>query len=62
MVKEIDRRTLLKSLTVGALGFGSVVAFGDLIDVFAAPGGQKIALARAIILIDMSLCSGCRIC
>ena len=62
MVKEIDRRTLLKSFTVGALGLGSVVAFGDLIDVFAAPGGQKIALARAIILADMSLCSGCRIC
>jgi len=62
MVKEIDRRTLLKSLSIGALGLGSVVAFGDLVDVFAAPDGRKIALARAIILADMSLCSGCRIC
>src|SRR4030042_1726145 len=62
MVKEIDRRTLLKSLSIGALGLGSVVAFGDLVDVFALPNGRKIALARAVILAEMSRCSGCRIC
>jgi Fe-S-cluster-containing dehydrogenase component len=62
MDREIDRRTLLKTFTVGALGLGSVVAFGDLIEVFALPDGRKVALARAAILADMSLCSGCRIC
>jgi len=62
MAREVNRRTVLKSLTVSALGLGSVVAFGDLISVFALPDGQKVALARAVILADMSLCSGCRIC
>lgn len=62
MVKKVDRRTLLKSLALSALGVGSVVAFGDLIHVFALPNGRKVALARAAILADMSLCSGCRIC
>ena len=62
MAKEVDRRTMLKSLTISALGLGSVVAFGDLIQVFALPDGQKVALARAVILADMSRCSGCRIC
>jgi len=62
MNKEMDRRTLLKSLAVSTLGAGSVVAFGDVIHVFALPSGGKVALARAVILADMSLCSGCRIC
>jgi Fe-S-cluster-containing dehydrogenase component len=62
MDREINRRTLLKNLSVGALGLGTVVAFGDLVSVFAMPDGQKVALARAVILADMSRCSGCRIC
>jgi Fe-S-cluster-containing hydrogenase component 2 len=62
MDKEVDRRTVLKSLSIGALGLGSVVAFGDLTRVFASSSGKQIALARAVILADMSLCSGCRIC
>jgi len=62
MDKEIDRRTLLKGLTVGALGLGSIVAFGDLTRVFATSDGKQIALARAVILADQSRCSGCRIC
>lgn len=62
MAKEINRRTLLKSLTISTLGIGGIVAFGDVIRVFALPDGRKVALARAAILADMALCSGCRIC
>lgn len=62
MAKEVDRRTLLKGLTLSALGLGSVVAFGDLLKSFALPNGQKIALAKAAIFADKSLCSGCRVC
>jgi carbon-monoxide dehydrogenase iron sulfur subunit len=62
MAKEVDRRTLLKGLTLSALGFGSVVAFGDLLESFALPNGQKIALAKAAIFADKTLCSGCRVC
>jgi Fe-S-cluster-containing dehydrogenase component len=62
MAKELDRRTLLKGLTLSALGLGSVVAFGDLSDVLAFPNGVKVALAKAVIFADKALCSGCRIC
>ena len=62
MAKELDRRTLLKGFTFSALGFGSLVAFGDVLDSFALPNGQKIALAKAAIFADKTLCSGCRTC
>ena len=62
MAKELDRRTLLKGLTLSTLGLGSVVAFGDLLDVLAFPNGVKVALAKAVIFADKALCSGCRIC
>ena len=62
MAKELDRRTLLKGFTFSALGFGSLVAFGDVLESFALPNGQKIALAKAAIFADKTLCSGCRTC
>ena len=62
MAKDVDRRTLLKGLTLSALGFGSVVALGDLLEVLAFPNGVKVALAKAVIFADKALCSGCRIC
>ncbi len=62
MAKGVDRRTLLKGLTLSALGLGSVVAFGDLIQSLALPNGQKIALTRAAIFADKALCVGCRVC
>jgi len=62
MPKEVDRRTLLKGLTLSTLSLGSVVAFGDLLDVLAFPNGVKVALAKAVIFADKALCSGCRIC
>lgn len=62
MAKEVDRRTLLKGLTLSAIGIGSVVAFGDLLEILTFPNGQKVALAKAVIFADKTLCSGCRIC
>ncbi len=62
MSTEYGRRTVLKGITLGAFGLGSVVALGDLLEVFTFPNGQKIALARGVILADKSLCSGCRVC
>jgi carbon-monoxide dehydrogenase iron sulfur subunit len=62
MAQEVDRRTVLKGITLGAFGLGSVVVVGDLLDVLTLPNGQKVALAKAVILADKSLCSGCRVC
>ncbi len=62
MAKEVDRRTALKGLTLSALALGSVTSLGKLLEVLTFPNGQKVALARAVILADKSLCSGCRIC
>ena len=62
MSKEVGRRTVLKGITLGAFGLGSVVAVADLLEVLTFPGGQKVALAKGVILADKSLCSGCRIC
>jgi len=62
MAKEVDRRTLLRGLTLCTLGLGGVFAFGDLLEILAFPSGQKIALAKTVIFTDKKLCSGCRIC
>lgn len=62
MAKEFDRRTFLRGCALGACGLGSVIAFGDLLDVHAVSNGQPVPLARAIILVDKTLCSGCRTC
>lgn len=62
MAIVIDRRTLLKGLSIGALGSGSVVAFGDILKTLAFADDKKIVLAKAVILANQSLCSGCRIC
>lgn len=62
MAKEVDRRTALKGLTLGTFALGSVISLGKLFEVLTFPNGQKIALAKGVILVDKSLCSGCRIC
>jgi Fe-S-cluster-containing hydrogenase component 2 len=62
MSTELDRRTFLRSCALGACGLGSIIAFGDLLDVHAVSNGQPVPLAKAIILVDKALCSGCRTC
>jgi len=62
MTKEIERRTVLKGFTLGIAGLGSVVSLGKLLEILTFPNGQKLALTKAVILADKSLCSGCRVC
>jgi len=62
MAKDIDRRIFLKGLTLSALAVGDVFAFGDLLWAATLPNGQKVALAKMAILVDKSLCCGCRVC
>jgi protein NrfC len=62
MAKEFNRRAFLRGCALGACGLGGIFAFGDLRDVRAASNGQPVPLARAIILVDKTLCSGCRTC
>ena len=59
---EIPRRTVLKGFTLGTFALGSVVGLGSWLEVLTFPNGQKLALARGAILVDKSLCSGCRVC
>jgi len=62
MTKEVERRTVLKGFTLGVLGLGSIISLGKLLEVITFPNGQKVALAKGVIIADKSLCSGCRIC
>jgi Fe-S-cluster-containing dehydrogenase component len=59
---DVNRRTILKGFTVGIFGLGSVISLGNFLEVLTFPNGQKVALAKGVILADKSLCSGCRIC
>ena len=59
---EVNRRTILKGFTVGIFGLGGVISLGGFLEVLTFPNGQKLALAKGVILVDKSLCSGCRIC
>jgi hypothetical protein len=58
MTKDVNRRTVLKGITLGAFSLGSVVAVGDLLEILTFPNGQKVALAKGVILVDKNLCSG----
>lgn len=62
MNKEVERRTLLKGFTLGAIALGSTISLGKLLEVITFPNGQKVALAKGVIMADKSLCSGCRVC
>lgn len=62
MEKEVDRRKVLKGITLGAFGLGSVVGLGGLFEILTFPDGRKVALARGVLVADKSLCSGCRVC
>ncbi|MGO9690101.1 MAG: hypothetical protein ACLP2X_16365, partial [Syntrophobacteraceae bacterium] len=62
MANGVDRRSFLKSLTLGAVALGDMVAFGDLLWASTLPNGQKVVLARMAIFVDKALCCGCRVC
>ena len=62
MTKEVERRIVLKGFTLGAFALGSVISLGKFLEVLTFPNGQKVALAKGVILADKSLCSGCRVC
>jgi Fe-S-cluster-containing hydrogenase component 2 len=62
MTKEVERRTVLKGFTLGAVGLAGIVTIGKFLEILTFPNGQKVALAKAVILADKSLCSGCRVC
>jgi len=63
MATELDRRTFLRRCTLGACGLGSIIAFGDLLQVHAVSNGHTVPpLAKAIVIVDKTLCSGCRTC
>ncbi|NWF91608.1 MAG: 4Fe-4S dicluster domain-containing protein [Syntrophaceae bacterium] len=62
MTREVERRTVLKGFTLGAIGLASITTIGKFLQILTFPNGQKVALAKAVILADRSLCSGCRIC
>lgn len=59
---DTGRRSVLKGLTLGTFGLASLFTIGNLLDVLTFPTGQKVALAKAVIMVDKSLCAGCRIC
>lgn len=61
-LQDGERRTVLKGLTLGTFGLASIFTMGNLLEVFTFPNGQEIALAKAVLIADKSLCSGCRIC
>ncbi len=57
-----ERRTVLKALTLGTFGLASIFSMGNLVEILTFPNGQRVALAKAVIVADKSLCAGCRIC
>lgn len=59
---KVDRRTVLCSFAYGAFRLGSIVAFGDLLSAPAFSNDQKAPLAKVVIFVDKTLCSGCRTC
>ncbi|MGB6065714.1 MAG: 4Fe-4S dicluster domain-containing protein [Desulfomonilaceae bacterium] len=62
MAVDVDRRTILCGLAYGAFRLGRIVAFGDLLSAPAFANDQKVPLAKVVIFVDKTLCSGCRTC
>jgi len=58
----VTRRTFLRNGTAGALSFLSAVAIADILDIVTFPDGTQVVLAKAVVLADKSVCSGCRTC
>lgn len=58
----MDRRTALKTVLLGASALTGTGVRGGLFEVLALPDGRRVALARAVVLADPTVCSGCRLC
>jgi len=41
MARDVDRRTVLKGITLGAFSLGSVVAVGNLLEVLTFPMAKQ---------------------
>jgi Fe-S-cluster-containing dehydrogenase component len=58
----VTRREFLRNGTAGILSLVAAVAIGDLLDIITFPDGTKVALAKAAVLAEKAVCSGCRTC
>ncbi|OGK87828.1 MAG: hypothetical protein A2X52_13305 [Candidatus Rokubacteria bacterium GWC2_70_16] len=58
----MDRRRFVRTCILSTTAVAGSAAVGGLFDVLTFPDGHKVALARAVILADATLCSGCRVC
>lgn len=58
----MDRRTVLKTFLLTTTAVAGSAAVGGLLEVLTFSDGRKVALAKAVILADPNVCSGCRVC
>jgi anaerobic carbon-monoxide dehydrogenase iron sulfur subunit len=58
----VNRRAVLKTVLLGGTALGATAALGGLFDVVTLPDGRRVALARAVVVANPNLCSGCRVC
>ena len=58
----MDRRAALKTFLFGTTAIAGNAASGGLLETLALADGRKVALAKAVVLGDPNLCSGCRTC
>ncbi len=58
----MNRRDVLKAVLLGSAAVGASAGLGSLLDVMTLPDGRRLALARAVVLADPQVCSGCRVC
>lgn len=58
----MNRRAVLKVALLGTTAVGASVTLGGLLEVLTLPDGRRVALARAVVVADPNVCSGCRVC
>lgn len=58
----MNRRAVLRAVLLGTTAVGAGAGLGSLFEVVTLPDRRRLALARAVVLADPHLCSGCRVC